>query len=100
MPPSRHQQLLPCLRRPIPAAPAAPRGAPPPQPPVPPPAGGLASPVQSTRSGPKDYPPNLIVQSTGAPDEQLDVAAALDQGTRLFLLQARYQDAGNGQADY
>jgi hypothetical protein len=30
----------------------------------------------------------------------LDVAAALDQGTRLFLLQARYQDAGNGQADY
>ena len=64
------------------------------------PAGGLAGTVQSTNSGPKDYPPNLIVQSTGAPDERLDVAAALDQGTRLFLLQARYQDAGNGQADY
>ena len=64
------------------------------------PAGGLAGTVQSTNSGPKDYPPNLIVQSTGAPDERLDVAAALDQGTRLFLLQARYQDAGNGQVDY
>jgi hypothetical protein len=60
----------------------------------------LAGAVQSTNPGPKDYPPNLIVQSTGAPDERLDVAAALDQGTRLFLLQARYQDAGNGQADY
>jgi hypothetical protein len=64
------------------------------------PAGGLAGAVQSTNPGPKDYPPNLIVQSTGAPDERLDVAAALDQGTRLFLLQARYHDAGNGQADY
>ena len=60
------------------------------------PAGG----APPTSSGPKDYPPNLITQSTGAPDEQLDVAAALDQGARLFLLQARYQDAGNGQADY
>ena len=64
------------------------------------PASGSAGAVAATSSGPKDYPPNLIVQSTGAPDEQLDVAAALDRGTRLFLLQARYQDAGNGQADY
>jgi hypothetical protein len=64
------------------------------------PAGSMASAVPPTSSGTKDYPPNLIVQSTGAPDEQLDVDAALDRGTRLFLLQARYQDAGNGQADY
>jgi hypothetical protein len=64
------------------------------------PTGGIVGAVPSTSSGPKDYPPNLIVQSTGAPDERLDVVAALDQGTRLFLLQARYRDAGNGQADY
>jgi hypothetical protein len=64
------------------------------------PAGGIVGAVPPTSSGPKDYPPNLIAQSTGVPDEQLDVAAALDQGTRLFLLQARYQDAGNGPADY
>ena len=64
------------------------------------PAGGIVGAVPSTSSGPKDYPPNLIVQSTGAPDERLDVAAALDEGTRLLLLQARYRDAGNGQADY
>jgi hypothetical protein len=64
------------------------------------PGGGLAGAVQPISSGPTHYPPNSIVQSTGAPDEQLDVAAALDQRTRLFLLQARYQDAGNGQADY
>ena len=57
--------------------------------------------LAQTSSGPKDYPPNLIVRSTGAPDERLDVAAALDHGARLFLLQARYQDAGSGgQADY
>ena len=62
------------------------------------PAGSAAVPPAS--SGSKDYRPNLIVHSTGAPDEQLDVAAALDQGARLFLLQARYRDAGNGQADY
>ena len=35
-----------------------------------------------------------------APSEQLNVVAALDQGTRLFLLQARYQDAGDVQAEY
>ena len=64
------------------------------------PAGGMAGAVPPTSSGLTDYPPNFIVQSTGAPDEQLNVAATLDQGTRLFLLQARYQDAGNGQADY
>jgi hypothetical protein len=38
--------------------------------------------LAQTGSGPKDYPPNLIVQSTGAPDEQLNVAAGLDRGTR------------------
>ena len=40
------------------------------------------------------------VVSTGAPDERLDISAALDQGRRLFFLRARYQDPGNGQADY
>jgi hypothetical protein len=83
-----------------PAGPAVVQAAQPDQPHAAAPAGGLAGAVPPTGSGPKDYPPNLIVQSTGAADEQLNVAAALDQGTRLFLLQARYQDAGNGQADY
>ena len=30
------------------------------------------------------------VVSSGAPDERLDVGAALDQGRRLFSLDARY----------
>jgi hypothetical protein len=92
--------LLPGIPSLAPAGPAVVQAAQPDQPHAAAPAGGLASAVQPTSSGPKDYPPNLIVQSTGARDEQLGVAAALDQGTRLFLLQARYQDAGNGQADY
>jgi hypothetical protein len=40
------------------------------------------------------------VGSSGAADEQLDVAAALDRGARLFSLQATYHDWGAGQADY
>jgi hypothetical protein len=32
------------------------------------------------------------VVSSGAPGEQLDLKAALDQGRRMFSLQARYQD--------
>jgi hypothetical protein len=35
-----------------------------------------------------------------ASDEQLDIAAALDQGARLFILHARYHDWGGGQDDY
>ncbi len=92
--------LLPGIPSLAPAGPAVVQAAQPDQPHAAAPAGGLASAVPPTSSGPKDYPPNLIVQSTGAPDEQLNVAATLDQGTRLFLLQARYRDAGNGQADY
>ena len=92
--------LLPGIPSLAPAGPAVVQAAQPDQPHAAAPAGGLAGAVPPASSGPKDYPPNLIVQSTGARDEQLDVAAALDQGTRLFLLQGRYQDAGNGQADY
>ena len=92
--------LLPGIPSLAPAGPAVVQAAQPDQPHAAAPAGGLAGAVPPTGSGPKDYPPNLIVQSTGAPDERLDVAATLDQGTRLFLLQARYRDAGNGQADY
>jgi hypothetical protein len=92
--------LLPGIVSLAPAGSAVVQAAQPDQPHAAAPAGGLAAAVRSTGSGPKDYLPNLITQSTGAPDEQLNVAAALDQGTRLFLLQARYQDAGDGQADY
>jgi hypothetical protein len=88
--------LLPGIPGLAPAGPAVVQAAQPNQPHAAAPAGGLAGAVPPTGSG----PPNLIVQSTGAADEQLNVAAALDQGTRLFLLQGRYQDAGNGQADY
>ncbi len=53
--------------------------------------------AQSDAKAPGDSgPPSDVlddgVVSTGAPDEQIDVSAALDQGTRLFSLQARYQD--------
>jgi hypothetical protein len=92
--------LLPCTPSLAPAGSTVVQAAQPDQPHPATRAGGIVGAVRPTSSGPKDYPPNLIAQSTGAPDEQLDVAAALDQGTRLFLLQARYQDAGNGQADY
>ena len=63
-------------------------------------AGGMAGAVLRTGQG---LTPDLLddaVRSTGAPDEQLDVAAALDRGARLFFLGARYQDPGNGPADY
>jgi hypothetical protein len=92
--------LLPGISSLTPAGPAVVQAAQPDQRHAATAAGSMAGAVAPTSSGPKDYPPNLIVQSIGAPDEQLDVAAALDRGTRLFLLQARYQDAGNGQADY
>ncbi len=81
--------LLPGIPGLAPAGSAVVQAAQPDQPAAP--VGGLAGAVPPTGSGPKDYPPNLIVQSTGAADEQLNVAAALDQGTRLFLLQARYR---------
>jgi len=92
--------LLPGIPGLASAGPAGAQAARPDQPPAASPAGGLVGAGPPSSSGPKDYAPNLIVHSTGAPDEQLNVAAALDQGTRLFLLQARYRDAGGGQADY
>jgi hypothetical protein len=39
------------------------------------------------------------VPSPGAPDERLDVAAALDRRTRLLIPQARGQAAGAGRGD-
>jgi hypothetical protein len=92
--------LLPGISSLTPAGPAVVQAAQPDQRHAATTAGSMAGAVAPTSSGPKDYPPNLIVQSIGAPDEQLDVGAALDRGTRVFLLQGRYQDAGNGQADY
>jgi hypothetical protein len=55
------------------------------------PAGGLAGAVQSVDHGPTHDMLDSAVVSSGAPDERLDVRAALDQGRRLFSLQARYQ---------
>ncbi len=72
--------LLPGIPSLAPAGPAVVQAAQPDQPHVAAPAGGLAGAVPPTSSGPTDYPPNFIVQSTGAPDEQLDVAATLEPG--------------------
>src|SRR5262249_60867639 len=52
------------------------------QPPAPPP----------PSAGPTHDALDDAVASTGAPDEQLDIAAELDQGHHLFLLRGRYQD--------
>ena len=57
-----------------------------------PPASGTAVAAPPTDQGPTRDPLDDAVTSSGAPDEQLDVSAALDQGARLFFLQARYQD--------
>jgi hypothetical protein len=40
------------------------------------------------------------VRFDAAPGEHLDVAAALNRGARMFILQARYHDWGRGQDDY
>jgi len=61
----------------------------------------LAGAVPSAGRGPTHDLLDDAVVSSGAPDQRLDMRTALDQGRRLFFLQARYQDAGNGQTgDY
>ena len=54
-------------------------------------AGGLAGAVQSADHGPTHDMLDGAVVSSGAPDQRLDVSAALDHGRRLFSLEARYQ---------
>jgi hypothetical protein len=54
------------------------------------PAGGLAGAVPSADHGPTHDVLDSAVVSSGAPDERLDVRAALDQGRRLFSLKARF----------
>src|SRR4029077_18727318 len=55
------------------------------------PAGGLAGAVRSADPGTTHDMLAGAVVARAAPDERLDVRAALDQGRRLFSLQARYQ---------
>jgi hypothetical protein len=74
-----------------PAGPAVAQAAQPDQPHVAAPAGGLAGAVQSTDHRPTYDMLDGAVVSNGAPDQRLDVGAALGQGRGLFSLQARYQ---------
>ncbi|MBV9581728.1 MAG: hypothetical protein JO057_24375, partial [Chloroflexi bacterium] len=55
------------------------------------PNGGLPGAVAPAVGGPTHDILDDAVVSSGAPDEQLDISAALDQGKRLFSVQARSQ---------
>ncbi|MBV9545133.1 MAG: hypothetical protein JOY61_12250 [Chloroflexi bacterium] len=92
--------LLPGVQSLAPASPAVVQAAEPDYPDTAPSASGRPDSGPPTSSRPRHDPLDEAVQSTGAPDEQLDIAAALDQGTRLFLLRARYDNLDNAQADY
>jgi hypothetical protein len=83
--------LLPGIPSLAPADPAVAQAAQPDQPHAATPAGGLAGAVQSADHWPTHGLLNGAVVSSGAPDQRLDVAAALDQGRRLFSIEARYQ---------
>jgi hypothetical protein len=83
--------LLPGIPSLAPAGPAVLQAAEPDQPLAAAPAGGLAGAVPSADHGPTHDMLDGAVVSSGAPDERLDVSAALDQGARLFSLEARYQ---------
>ncbi len=83
--------LLPGVQGLAPASPAVVQAAQPDQPDAAPPTSGPSDTAPPTATGSTHDLLDDAVVSTGAPDEQLDVAAALDQGTRLFNLQARYQ---------
>jgi hypothetical protein len=84
--------LLPGVQGLAPVVPAAVLAAPPDQPDAAAPTSGTADTVPSTTSHPMHDALDDAVVSTGASDEQLDVSAELDQGARLFFLQAHYQD--------
>jgi len=84
--------LLPGIQGLAPASPAVVQAAQPDKPDAVPPTSGTSDVAPSAGSGPTHDLLDDAVVSTGAPDEQLDVAAALDQGTRLFSLHAGYQD--------
>ncbi len=84
--------LLPGLPSLPPSSLAVAQAAQPAQPDAAPPASGATYTATPTGGGPTRDALDSAVTSSGAPDEQLDVSAALDQGARLFFLQARYQD--------
>jgi hypothetical protein len=79
---------VPSLAQTTPAVAQAPQ---PDQPHATAPAGGLAGAVLLADHGPTHDMLDGAVVSSGAPDERLDVRAALDQGRRLFSLESRYQ---------
>ena len=83
--------LLPGIPSLAQTSPAGVQAAQPDQPHAAAPAGGLAGAVPSADHGPTHDVLHAVVVSSGAPDERLDVSAALDQGRRLFSLKARYQ---------
>jgi hypothetical protein len=83
--------LLPGVPSLAQTSPAVVQAAQPDQPHAAAPAGGLAGAVPSADHGPTHDILKGAVVSSGAPDERLDVSAALDQGRRLFSLKARYQ---------
>ena len=83
--------LLPGIPSLAQTSPVVVQAAQPDQPHVAAPAGGLAGAVPSADHGPTHDLLDGAVVSSGAPDERLDVSAALDQGRRLFSLEARYQ---------
>ena len=93
--------LLPGIPGLAQTGPAAVQAAQPDQPHTAAPPGSLAGAVPSAGRGPTHDLLDDAVVSSGAPDQRLDMRTALDQGRRLVFLQARYQDAGNGQTgDY
>jgi hypothetical protein len=92
--------LLPGIQGLAPASPAVVQAAQQDHPTAAMPASGTAGAAPPPDSGPTRDALDDAVQSTGASDEQLDVSAELDRGARLFFLQARAHDWGQGQADY